>query len=419
MSDGARVDGDRPQALALGPRVIWRQRELLSGTGMALLLASVAAGCVLWALHPLLMPSVLLLPVEALRWLTRARGDYADVRVEAGALVYAVGGEEVRIPRERIESAWRGPSPVTVLRPTQHLAPGDRPPESAATVVIRLRDRSVVRIGVRDAAEAGEILRALGRDPKTFRTSFQGRRVFHSLLFWMAGLPVAGAVTALLVRSLAAFSWAHSVSFALVLFTVVALALRAVMRPHLDVEVGTNGLLDRTRAFGRFLPWSEVAAVKLGDGALLFELRDGTRRRLWCNPEDGTVLPAVFARVTEALAAWQRSAQAGDPLTVLDRNGRTIAQWRADLATLLGGTGYREQVIDRARLEAVFADPATPLERRVGAALALAHDDPAATPTRVRVVAEGNAHPSERDLLLRLADGTADDDVLESALRAR
>jgi hypothetical protein len=51
--------------------------------------------------------------------------------------------------------------------------------------------------------------------------------------------------------------------------------------------------------------------------------------------------------------------------------------------------------------------------------LALAHDDPAATPTRVRVVAEGNADPLERDLLLRLADGTAADDALEAALQAR
>lgn len=152
----------------------------------------------------------------------------------------------------------------------------------------------------------------------------------------------------------------------------------------------------------------------------MFVLRDGARRAVWCNPEDPTVLPAVFERARESLAAWQRAAASADPLAALDRNGRTVAQWRADLAALAAASpGYRDAVIDRARLEALVADPATPLERRVGASLALAHAAPEAAPTRVRVAAEANVDPAERELLLRVADGSADDDALEAALRGR
>jgi hypothetical protein len=400
-----------------GKRQVSRQHDLFGPSAMALFVGSIAASCALATWFPLMALAVPFVPIALWLWWTFAHVGSGDVRVDGDELVYTLNGKERRFALARIDSAWRG----TIVAPHVDATRGRVPiPAEVLAVVVQLRDRSVLRFAVRDEAEATSLLQSMGRDPSTFRASFKGRRVFHSLLFWLAGVPVALAVTALVVRSLAAFTWAHTPPFALGLFAVVALALRALMRPHLDVEVGTNGLLDRSRAFGRFLPWSDVSAVKLGDGAVLFELRDGTRRRLWCNPDDPTVLPAAFARIAEAFAAWRQSAQNRDPLTVLDRNGRTIAQWRADLASLVGhAAGYRVQVIDRARLEAVFADPATPLERRVGAMLALAHDDPAATPTRVRVVAEGNADPLERDLLLRLADGTADDDALEATLHAR
>lgn len=212
----------------LGKRRVSRQHDLFGPSAMAVLIGSLATACALVSYFPLLVLAVPFVPFALWLWWTAVRAGHGDVRVDGSDLVYSLDGEERRVALARIDSAWRG----TIIAPHVDGSRGQVPiPTEVLAVVVQLRDRSTLRFGVSDEAEAASLLRSMGRDPSTFRASFKGRRVFHSLLFWMAGLPVAGAVTALIVRSLAAFSWAHSVPFAVGLFVAIALAVRAVVRP--------------------------------------------------------------------------------------------------------------------------------------------------------------------------------------------
>lgn len=401
----------------VGPRLVVRERDAFAPSAMLALVGTFCAICLVSLKAPALLVTALVLPWLVWGLWTRQRSGRGDVRVDGGDIVYDFNGRVERVALADVTSAWR-----SALFVPPDLGRAGNPMEAWTSwpiVALELRGRTHLRFSVRDDAEAEAFLRRIGKDPSNHRASFRGRRVFHSALAWMVGAPLAGTVTAVLMRSLPHGSWAHSPAVALAVFAAAFLGLRRILRPSLDLEVGSNGVLDRTRWRGRFLPWSRVASIEQGAGWVAFVLHDGTRRTVWCDPDDATVHPAVYARAREALDAWKRAASAADPLTALDRNGRSIAQWRADLATLLtSATGYREQTVDRARLEALAADPAAPLERRVGAALALAPVAPAGQPTtRVRVAPEASADPAERDLLRRMADGDLDDDAIEAALR--
>lgn len=401
----------------VGPRHVVRERDAFAPSAMMALVGTLCAVCLVSLEAPILLATALVLPWLVWALWTRQRSGWGDVRVEGGDIVYDFNGRVERVPIADVTSAWRS----ALLAPPD-LGRAANPMEgwtSWPIVALELRGRTHLRFSMRDDAEAEAFLRRIGKDPSNHRASFRGRRVFHSALAWMVGAPLAGAATAMLMQSLPHGSWARSPAAALAFFAAAFLGIRRILRPSLDLEVGANGVLDRTRWRGRFLPWSRVASVEQGAGWVAFVLHDGTRRTVWCDPDDATVHPAVYARAREALDAWRRAASAADPLTALDRNGRSIARWRADLATLLSSAaGYREQTVDRARLEALAADPAAPLERRVGAALALAPVAAAGQPsTRVRVAPEASADPAERDLLRRMADGDLDDDAIEAALR--
>lgn len=400
-----------------GKRQVSREHDRYGPSAMALLVASIALLCIASNAAPALLLALPVVPIGLWHWWTKPRFGWGDVRVESDSMVYTLRGVQRRVPLAHVAFAWRGVG-LSVVPDMRGVDARTLPPNGAMAVVVQLHDRSCLRFSVRDETEANALLRALGKDPANHRVAFRGRRLLHSVLFWVFGPTASFYVTGLTLWMLRFDHVTEAPTATLLIFTAAMFAVRYLVVPRLDIEIGNNGVLDRARLRGRFLPWSAVSSVERLDWALVLVLHDGSRRSLWCNPDDSTLCPAVFDRAREALAAWQRAASSADPLTALDRNGRTIAQWRADLATLVGGTGYRAQVIDRARLEAIVADPATPLERRVGAALALAHHDPVA-PTRVRVVAEGNADPAERRLLLCLAEGTVDDDVLDAALRAR
>jgi hypothetical protein len=355
-------------------------------------------------------------PLGALAWWAEPRFLIAHVQVHAEPARVCFTVEDVvrEVPLAQIVSAWRGIFAVHMANGGVHKLQG------TPAVMLQLRNGTLFRVAMRDDAEAAAFLRALGRDPSEARTAFRGRRAFHSVMFWIAGLPLAAGYTTLVVKLTRSLEWAQRPLLAPTFFVMLAILLRRVMRPHLNLEIGTTGILDRSGLRNRFHPWSQVTSVRQGSGAIELLCRDGTRRALWCNPDDTTVLPAVCARAQLSLENYQRSEASQDVIEALDRAGRTITQWRADLSTLLDQTaGYRNVIVDRTRLTAVLADPAAPIERRVAAALALAHKDPTDATTRVRVALEASASPDERQLFARIADGAIDDATLDAALRER
>jgi hypothetical protein len=279
--------------------------------------------------------------------------------------------------------------------------------------VCTLADRRTLALEAADHGDARALFAALGFDASQRRAVFRGVRLFHRLMATMLAPSFAGILIAfvLLVWPLL------PVELVWAIWAALCVPLWMVMVPVLDTAVGLDGVTVGGRFGRRFYPWSEVAEVDEAYGELRLRLRTGRVRGVWCNPEDGTVLPALVAAAREALAAHQGAAADAAAAALLDRNGRSIAEWRAAMGGLLHRPNdYRSAPVDRDRVRALLADPSTPVERRIGAALALAHDAEDGR-TRVRVAAEVVADPSARAALTGIADGADIDAAVAAALR--
>ena len=214
--------------------------------------------------------------------------------------------------------------------------------------------RADLRFSMRDDAEAEAFLRRIGKDPSEppgvvpraagvpqrarawMVSARRGRGHGHA----GAGVPPTGRG-----RTRRPRRWRSS--------RRPSSASAGILRPSLDLEVGANGVLDRTRWRGRF---SLVARRLRRSGGRLGRLRphDGTRRTVWCDPT-----PPSTWRCTRPDAkpdAWRRAAAAdphrpdlaGAPSRIGGPTSRRFSRRRA---------GPREQTVDRARLEALAADP--------------------------------------------------------------
>ncbi|MDB4929720.1 MAG: hypothetical protein JWM10_2204 [Myxococcaceae bacterium] len=346
-----------------------------------------------------------LAPFAILAWWTTARSETAALSLEGDDLVVSASGGVRRIPRAGIRSAF-----VTAGRG----APG------AAAVRLR-RDLGTLTIDAADPDEAHALLHALGFDASQRRTEFDGVRAFHRLMAALLA-PIFALVVVMFP-----WSWANPapslhppVAVAVGLFVVLCVVFWRVMVPVLRTSVGLDGITVGGRLGARFHPWSEVAGVTAGDGCFHLTLRGARRREVWCNPEDDAVLPALVAAAREALAAYRDAAEKAAAVALLDRQGRPVAEWRAAMAGVLRRHGgYRSAALDRGRVEALLADPSTPVERRLGAAMVMAQAGDDDGRTRVRVAAEVVADPGARAALARIADGAESDEAVEAALRER
>jgi hypothetical protein len=96
-----------------------------------------------------------------------------------------------------------------------------------------------------------------------------------------------------------------------------------------------------------------------------------------------------------------------------------VAAWREALGAMRAqADSYRSATLGRDDLLAVVESPAAPLERRLGAALALAPTSDDEGRSRIRAAARACADPLMRVALEKLADGDDDDAALEEALQA-
>ena len=388
------------EATSLGRRSVTTERDFFHPVTMALAVGVGALSCAAsTVLHPGFLWVMLLAPIVLAAWRTMERSRVAQLTRSGDELVIAGEGEVTRVALGSIRSAHVARHSVGAVR---------------AAVVCTRADGSTLALGADDPEDAAALVAALGFDASRRRTVFRGTRLFHGLL----AAPLAPFFSLLLV--LFATS-AAALSPPAVLLVAVWAGLTALlwrlMVPALDTAVGLDGITVRGRFGTHFYPWSEVAEVDVGDGDFDLRLRDGRVRSVWCNPEDDTVLPALVRTARAALGAFRHAAEDADAAALLDRQGRPVAEWRAAMGELLRRPAdYRHASIDRERVQAVLADPATPVERRLGAALALAHE-PDEARSRVRIAAEVVADPGARAALTRIADGVDSDDAVEQALR--
>jgi hypothetical protein len=193
-----------------------------------------------------------------------------------------------------------------------------------------------------------------------------------------------------------------------VIATLATILVVTKLKPK--VVVGADGIRIVGVLSPKFIPYASIRSVKRegvqGTWAMTVITNDGSQLLPVIGiSKDQT--DALVRRIEEGRARFaDRTARSID---ALDRNARPLAEWREGIKAAMTGS-FREAALGTNDLEDVLADPKAPLERRIGAALALRED--ASGRERIRVAAETTADPRVRVAL----ENAASDELDEPAL---
>lgn len=323
-----------------------------------------------------------------------------------------VAGDSLRI--ERI-----GKRAITV--PIENLESGVLRAGPAAHIT--LSSGTVIEASVENMQVGEVLLESIGLDPASRTMTVKLRRLFYTLLYWLAVTPVF--VTLSTIASLvlarrfgvdASASWPAWCGLSASLLILTTLGAR-FLGPN--ITVGADGVRVNYGFGSRFFSLADILTANYGNGLITLSLRDGRMERIWANSDSDPTPTAIVARIEQARSAMARVTSTAVSARALAREGRSIAEWRKamkDVIDLAGG--YRSEAVSREDLRHVVADASASLEHRIGAALALAASGDIADRERVRVAADASASEPIRVALSRAADGTLDEGEVEAAIEA-
>lgn len=290
------------------------------------------------------------------------------------------------------------------------------PRAEGAEVELARRGGATVELAVEGTAEANEVLGALGFDARRRSLRVRLGRSWDGPLRAFGVLVFGGLQTLPLLALFAA--WLHLGSAARsLLFSAVALgayvsASRALGPPELTI--GADGITLQRGFRPRFLPYRLLRWIERDGDDIVLLLADDQRIRVSPTSRDARRDDMVVERVRSA-AERARSGSGSAALALLDRNGRSVRDWRESVATLHRAEAYRGHAVSVEELEAVLADPGASAERRIAAAVALAAQDRDAARTRVRVSLDACADPLLRGAVESALRGEIDDEAMELA----
>ncbi|WP_437738406.1 hypothetical protein [Sorangium sp. So ce1335] len=345
----------------------------------------------------------------------------ATVVAEDGDLAIQQAGRRTLLARRELENGW-----IDAFGGHHH-------------VVLRRKGGDVLWVRVRDADEAGRLLRAAGfaADQHVFRARLVSVMSEHLTHRARAALIVIASLFLYPFLGLWPLAWALGgatifLGLLLVFLVLVYPALQFVM-PR-SALVGTDGVTIQGIATRRLIPITQLAGAR------------ADARGVWLDHVDGTstLLPTVarmtarhgaaplahlgadtrvlLARVQEVLASRGR-AGASARLGALDRKGRSFEDWRGALGGLArggaGGGSYRDTALEVDDLARVLEDGAAPAERRIAAAVALAGSGDPALKRRVRIAAGACADQALRDAIERAAEEELEERDVDRVLRFR
>lgn len=224
----------------------------------------------------------------------------------------------------------------------------------------------------------------LGRGVSTFATGFGACLAF--LLTPSAGIP----------------------AFMVAWFFVV---LGAFLFKRRTVVVGVDGLRVGRAPFQRFVDVAKIAEVRRGARWVTVTLQHGARLELPTVDSEHRAMAIEDALHT---ILRLRDERQGRSFAELARRGRTLREWAAGAHSALGSaSGFRREGLSAEGVARALQDPSTPLEQRVGAALALRV---AKRADLVRIAANAAAEPRVREILSDLAHEREDEAELIALL---
>lgn len=195
-----------------------------------------------------------------------------------------------------------------------------------------------------------------------------------------------------------------------------------------SVEVGADGIATQWLWWRRFVPFADVAEIRVVEQSIEIRLHrgpslwlrpvrrtEGRRRGIVAeDPHTSGLLRALRERLAAARAA--ASTEAGDEAEWARRQ-RPVATWVADILARSDETGdYRAAAVDRERLLQLAERPVADPGARAAAAVALKrlriepHER-----ERLRIAADTTAHPRLRFAL----EGAGEDETDEAELVRR
>jgi len=205
-----------------------------------------------------------------------------------------------------------------------------------------------------------------------------------------------------------------------------ALGIAALRRCAVgSIVVGRDGVSLRGLGLERFLPFQRLTAVSCSDAGMDFVMDDGSRLTLELVHSRVPTMAELAQRdelvdaICEEIDAWNLREDVPIAATALDRGSRTFGEWGATLLELRpdADRGYRRARLSTAQLCEVVEDPASPAERRVGAALALSAVSDRRLAARIQLAIDGCASPPLKIALEKAARGELDEVWIERAER--
>lgn len=178
------------------------------------------------------------------------------------------------------------------------------------------------------------------------------------------------------------------------------------------VVVGTDGVRVDGPFRERFVPRAAIASVGFDRDGTHLALKDGTKVAIGGT---GPREQGLADRIEAALHAGSHRSE--PPMSLLERGGRAFTEWRAALRALAAADpGYRTASYGVEALAEIACDAEAPVDRRIGAALALGACGDGEARARLRVAASGLASESLRIALEQAADGELEEAALEAAI---
>ncbi len=400
---GRRI-GERPQGIA----------RALSRATMASMVGAFALSFAVTALFSSLVPWVEMLlglmylatmGVAALAavaqlwcWITPKSTGSLAVDARGVHVARALGRRD--IARDRVEAGW-----------LVHDAEG-------AEVELRLRNGDELSVSVASPEEAEAVLDAVGVDPSKRALSMQMGGPELNVALAMGSLVPGSCVASLIAVTLGGIVALPSASMGFLIFTLAALSvplsLRAFGPPR--VQVGRDGVSVRRGFRAWFASFEEISHVSMRGYSLVLHLRDGSERVISGFGTRASRRQALGDRIAAGVLEAHAPRDLSARLTALDRNGRTIEEWRAALREVLTEReAYRSTGLTRDEVVAALEDPHATPDRRIGAAYALSFADKEQAGQRVRVAVETIAHEPVRVALTRAADGALDEESVTAA----
>jgi hypothetical protein len=317
------------------------------------------------------------------------------------------GGGPVAVPRAALVQGWIAPSPA------------------GPNVVLETKEGDAYAIQMASLEEADALLDAAGvsaeRRIVTMRVAPPTQNPGLGCVVLAATVVLTPVFVGAATSLVGPFANPSMEAF----FTIVFIGLFALVIAELSsppvLTVGLDGLRLRTLLRSRYVPHTKILDLADSESGATLLLEGNKRLKLAAMRTRGRAdaVDGLRALLRRALSASFRRRSSSRAAEALDRRGERFDDWKARLAKLTSSLGYREGSLDAEALADVVDDAQSPVDRRLGAALALAKAGGEAGKARVRIAAEATADVELRAALEAAAEQELTDEMATRVITRR